>query len=244
MAADPYFEEMIWVTKKLGLHHLMRIRHDNDEKIIMKFFTIVSYDSYNSKTLHWMTGDKKYTSTWGRFATIMGYSYKSGHKMYSVGQELDKSQLAPLYNAQGVVGLTKDLLPLYDVIMRAFRSSICPCAGNADAIRGVLVNLLAYSYTVFHCGEDCSHDHEIDVMSFIYEELHYAIMNRKCPPYAPYIMMLICDTVKDQGNLLANAKVHMLGNLVHKDAHTAPADNVGFGAPADQPQVYTSASTR
>ena len=137
-----------------------------------------------------MTGDNSYEATFGTFATLLGYPYKgrrfaAGHRLHSVGIEPDKVKLAPLYNAEGVCGLTKNLLSLYDIILRVFRSSISPSGGNADAIRRGLVNLLAYSYEVFHCGEDCSHDHKVDVTSYIFEELFIVVMNRKCPHMLP-----------------------------------------------------------
>ena len=63
-----------------------------------------------------------------------------------------------------------------------------------------------HAHSVFLAGEDSSEDFKIDLMDYIFEELFSAVMNRKCPPYARYLMKLIYETVKDQGNLLENAE--------------------------------------
>jgi hypothetical protein len=51
-----------------------------------------------------------------------------------------------------------------------FRASISPQAGNIDAIRGSLVNLLAYSHEVYCQGETAYVD-PLDVMVYIYKEM-------------------------------------------------------------------------
>ena len=66
-------------------------------------------------------------------------------------------------------------------------------------------------------------------------------MNHKCPPYAPYLMKLICETVKDQGDLLETSEAHTLGTIVKKAAHL---EGVSFAAHAARPHVRTSASSR
>jgi hypothetical protein len=51
-----------------------------------------------------------------------------------------------------------------------FRASIAPQAGNFDAIRGALVNLLAYSHEVY-CKRETAHVEPLDVMDFIHKEM-------------------------------------------------------------------------
>jgi hypothetical protein len=137
--------------------------------------------------------------------------------------EPDKNKLAPLYKDGGAPGLTKDLLPLYDMLLHSFRF-------NNDVIRGGLVNLFFNSYEVFHNGVEEARSQEINVMDFIYEELHYAMMERKCPPYAPYIMKLLIHEVTDQRDLTEFFDIHNYGNLPIKMDHVFPEEQAGFGA--------------
>jgi hypothetical protein len=68
-----------------------------------------------------------------------------------------------------------------------------PSGGNNDAILGGLVHLLHHAYLVYEEGE-FREDKEIDVMMhFIFSEMHLAMIDKKIPPYAPYIMKLILD---------------------------------------------------
>jgi hypothetical protein len=103
--------------------------------------------------------------------------------MHDHGVECDKDKLGPLYKHGGVPRYAKNLLPLYDVLLCSFRCNISPCAGNNDALHGGLVNLLAHSFEVFHNGEMCEENQEIDVMDFNFEALYYVVMERKSPPY-------------------------------------------------------------
>ena len=76
--------------------------------------------------LFWMTGDQRREATFERFAAVLGYpyrgkDYKSGHRLHIDGIEPDKSLLKPLYNTDGIPGKSKNLLPLYDILLRVFR---------------------------------------------------------------------------------------------------------------------------
>ena len=103
-----------------------------------------------------MTRDKPYEAEFDRFAKVLGYPFRgkefaSGTRIHSQGIEADKKLLKPLKPLTivgGTPGLTKDLLPLYDILLRVFRSSISPCGGNTDAVRGALVNLLVHAHKV------------------------------------------------------------------------------------------------
>jgi hypothetical protein len=60
-----------------------------------------------------------------------------------------------------------------------------------DAIRGGLVNLLAYSHEVFASGEEAEVE-PIDVMDFIYKEMYDTVITKKKTlVYAPYVMLLL-----------------------------------------------------
>ena len=128
-----------------------------------------------------MTGNQKYEATFREFAKVLGYPYKgkrahAGKRLHSIGVEPDKSKLIPLCIANGVPGQANHLLPLYNILLCVFCSNISPNEGNADVVRGGLVNLLAYAHEVFECGEHCDKDHKIDVMDLIFEELHLAVV--------------------------------------------------------------------
>jgi hypothetical protein len=73
-----------------------------------------------------------------------------------------------------------------------FRANISPSSGKNDSIRGGLVHLLPHACIIFEGGEDCE-GKELDVMHFIFSEMHLAMIDKKIPPYAPYIMKLILD---------------------------------------------------
>src|SRR4051812_10412268 len=131
------------------------------------------------------------------------------------------------------------LRPLYDILLRVFQSSISPCGGNTDAIRGALVNLLVHAHNVAQCDEVYEHDHRIDVMHYIHEELYGDIMNRKCPPYAPFIMKVIYDFLQDQGDLLPKDNAPTTGKIIKKVAHSTPTDG-----PSRQPPAHASANSK
>ena len=81
--------------------------------------------------------------------------------------------------------------------MLYFRDTIAPSGGNNDAIRASLVELLYFAHEMAHderVGQHCN----IDVMDFIYREMYEAMVSRTSIPYAPYIMMLIKGTLRDQ----------------------------------------------
>ncbi|KAM0827102.1 hypothetical protein ACQ4PT_068424 [Festuca glaucescens] len=210
MEQKAYFNEKLWVAEKLRLHPLMELRQDYNIQLVHQFFATVYFGDSNDGYIYWITGNKPYKSTFRRFAAILGYPFKGltladvGERMHTKGVEPDKNKLAPLYMAHGAPGLAKDLLPLYDILLRALHCNISPSGGNNNAIRGGLVNFLYHSYEVFHNDEHCQRSQEIDVMDYIYEELHYAVMERKIPPYAPYIMkLLVAEAQTTDGELRA-----------------------------------------
>src|SRR4051794_39091324 len=106
----------------------------------------------------------------------MGYPYfgkdnSAGIRIHNNESEADKKLLTPLTVTGDTPGLVRDFLPLYDILLRVFRSNISPCGGNADAIHGGLVNFLVYAHKVAKCDEVCERDHRIHEMHYIHEEL-------------------------------------------------------------------------
>ncbi|KAK1643665.1 hypothetical protein QYE76_061470 [Lolium multiflorum] len=106
----------------------------------------------------------------------------------------DKIVLYELYDETGAVGSTKGLLPIYGQLLRFFRATISPSGGNNDGIRGALVDLMHLSYQCAQDGDEES-DFTLDVMDFIFHEIHDAMVSRTTMPYAPYIQLLINNTV-------------------------------------------------
>jgi hypothetical protein len=91
-----------------------------------------------------------------------------------------------------------------------FRESISPAGGNQDAIRLALVELMYLSHRCY-MSEDPNEDFSLDVMHYIFSEMHDAMISKRTPPYAPYIMLLILEKVK----VMDFSK----GNLEHKIKH-------------------------
>lgn len=142
--------------------------------------------------------------------------------MHSAALGVNKNKLAPLYGSEGVVGGSKGLKPLHNLMLRIFRQTISPSAGNDDAIRCSLVNLLYHTHKTYMAGPDADVD-PIDLMDYIFEEMYHAILYKKAPPYAPLVMRLI--NTQQHGSLLAmppNLTEHTLVSLQQKGAMRAP----------------------
>jgi hypothetical protein len=127
---------------------------------------------------------------------FQGYSVPVGHRVHLHGVQPDKNRLAPLYSSKGKIGTIKGLLPLYNIFFRMFRENISPSGGNRDAIRAALVELMYLSHHCFVCTHP-NEDFKLDVMHYIFNEMHDAMVSKRTPPYAPYIMLLINQKVKD-----------------------------------------------
>lgn len=67
-----YFNEMLWVTEKLGLHPLMELRQNYNVQLIQQFFATVYFGNSNDDDIYWMTGNGRYNSTFRRFAVVLG----------------------------------------------------------------------------------------------------------------------------------------------------------------------------
>ena len=171
----------------------------------------------------WMTGPLKVSAHFSEFGEALGYVFKGvnisvGRRMHVEGVAYDKKLLAPLAAKDGAIATTKGLKPNYNILIRMFRWSIAPQAGNTDAIRGALVNLLHHCHTTYLAGPDCQ-GVEIDVMDYIRCEINIAIYERKNPIYAPYVMKLILKKIPklDQSRF----KKHTYGYLQVLGHHLA-----------------------
>jgi hypothetical protein len=127
---------------------------------------------------------------------FQGFSVPVGHRVHQHGAHPDKNRLAPLYSSSGKIRTIVGLLPLYNILLRMFQESISPAGGNRDAIRSALVELMYLSHRCY-MSEDPNEDFQLDVMHYIFNEMHDAMISKRTPPYAPYIMLLILEKVKD-----------------------------------------------
>jgi hypothetical protein len=135
--------------------------------------------------------------------------------MHVDGEYYEKKKLAPLYTGDDkkiVIGGNLGLSQWSNIFFRIFRASIAPQAGNFDAIRGALVNLLAYSHEVY-CKGETAHVEPLDVMDFIHKEINDCIVNKKIPLYAPFVMKLIRAQELNHPLLKANLVDHKVVKL-------------------------------
>ncbi|KAK1627926.1 hypothetical protein QYE76_002241 [Lolium multiflorum] len=225
-----YFEDAIWVTERMGLQDLMKIQCNYSPDLIKQFFATLAFKKDAEHTMEWMTGSTHCQATLHRFASILGVPMGGSHRLHGP-QKTDKMVLFDLYDSSGVVGSTKGLLPIYSQLLRFFRATIAPSGGNNDAIRGALVDLM---HLGFKCARDCNEDLDftLDIMDFIFNEIHDAMVSRTTMPYAPYIQLLINNTANLTEDLSRFPKEN---HNVKKDykkkpvPHTTPAPDSFMG---------------
>ena len=76
-------------------------------------------------------------------------------------------------------------------MLRIYRSVLNPKVGNFDQVHGFLVDMMVLTHLKRGKGL------QLDVMDFIWHEMHYVVVMRKTPPFAPYVMKLLCKKWKD-----------------------------------------------
>ena len=75
-----------------------------------------------------------------------------------------------------------------------------------------------HAHQTYLAGPDCE-SKEIDVMDFIHSEIYHAILEKKTPVYAPYIMKLILIKVKGLNTRgFTKHRPKKLQILTHEDA--------------------------
>ncbi|KAK1629192.1 hypothetical protein QYE76_003507 [Lolium multiflorum] len=201
LAVNNHFEDAIWVAGRMGLKDIMKIQCDYSPELVKQFFATLAIKKDEDRTMEWMTGSTHCSATLRRFAGILGLSAEGGRRLHGP-QRADKSVMFDLYTSAGKVGSSKGLLPIYGQLLRFFRATISPSGGNNDAIRGTLVDLMHLS---FRCARDVNEErnYTIDVMDFIFHEIHDAMVSRTTIPYAPYIQLLINNSVALDGEDLS-----------------------------------------
>jgi hypothetical protein len=94
--------------------------------------------------------------------------------------------LKPLYIAgRGVCGKIEHLDRVYDIVLHVYCETISAKTGNFDEIHGFNVDLM------FHIHENRGKGQKLNVMDFVRNEMHQAMVERRVPPYGPYIQKLI-----------------------------------------------------
>ncbi|KAK1682994.1 hypothetical protein QYE76_043842 [Lolium multiflorum] len=197
LSENNHFEDAIWVTGRMGLQDLMKIRCDYSPELVKQFFATLAIQKDEDRTMEWMTGSTHCSATLRRFAGILGVPAGGGRRLHGP-HKTDKNVLFDLYTSAGKVGSSKGLLPIYSQLLRFFRATISPSGCNNDALRGTLVDLMHLS---FRCARDTNgeRNYTIDVMDFIFNEIHDAMVSRTTIPYAPYIQLLINNSVAGDG---------------------------------------------
>ncbi|KAK1662989.1 hypothetical protein QYE76_051148 [Lolium multiflorum] len=193
LAINDHFEDAIWVAGKMGLLEIMKIQCDFSPDLVKQFFATLAIRKDEERTMEWMTGSTHCIATLRQFAGFLGVPVDGGRRLHGP-QQTDKNALVHLYTSAGKIGQAKGLLPIYSQLLRFFRATICPSGGNNDALRGALVDLMHLSYK---CARDVNEerDYTLDVMDFIFHEIHDAMVSRTTIPYAPYIQLLINNSV-------------------------------------------------
>jgi hypothetical protein len=243
LSKDEYFADALWVTEKLGLHKLMVFKQDYNPSLIQQFYAMLEFDSRDEVGFTWMLGDVRKSSTIARFGQLLGYRFDGIHRprgarLHLGTTEYNKRKIQCLYGPGGKAGETANLLPLYDILLRMFRANIAPSGGNNDSIRGGLVHLLHHARLVFEAGRECE-GMELDVMYFIFSEMKIAMLDKKIPPYAPYIMRLIIergiegDFEIEEDFLGEDLEVHKPNKLYKKTSHLLPSTSSAFPSSSD-----------
>ena len=202
MNANPaYFGEAKAICEEFGLLPLMEFNHAFDEDLVAQFFATVKLieSEDGARSLTWMTHDRVLTATWAEFAAGIGYSDlpSDASGMFRVHLRdrpmvKDKMVDADLYIAgRALAGSAYDLLPTYDIMLHIYWSVLNPKVGNFDQVHGFLVNMMVLT------AQKRGKEQQLDVMDYIWHEMHNVVVMRKTPPFAPYVMKLLCKKWKD-----------------------------------------------
>jgi hypothetical protein len=221
----------------------MVFKQDYNPRLIQQFYATLEFDTRDEVGFTWMSGEVRKSLNIDRFGQLLGYRFDGirrprGARLHLDTTEYNKRKIQCLYGPGGKAGETANLLPLYDILLRMFRANIAPSGGNNDSIRGGLVHLLHHARLVFEAGRDCE-GMELDVMYFIFSEMNIAMLDKKIPPYAPFIMRLIIDKgiegefEIEEDFLDDELEVHKLNKLYKKTAHLLPSTSSAFPSSSD-----------
>jgi len=81
------------------------------------------------------------------------------------------------------------LNPFLDVMHRIFRNTLLPRVGDKDKVHAYLMDMMLL------CEEARLHVAQpLDISHIMWNELRFAVYNRKVPIYGPYLHLLISKT--------------------------------------------------
>jgi hypothetical protein len=188
-----YFGEAKEICEEFGLHSLMQFNHDIHKDIISQFYAMVHLNKTNEREFIWMTKDKLMKATWAPFGDCLGYLVVDDptsaglFHVHIIEHPTAKKHLAHLYiPGWDVPGDTKNLLRVYDIMQWIYREVLNPKVGNHDQLHGFMVILMLLTHS--NRGSSL----KPDVMDFIWNEIQWGLCHKKRPPYAPYLVHLIC----------------------------------------------------
>ncbi|KAK1618092.1 hypothetical protein QYE76_023609 [Lolium multiflorum] len=230
LAVNNHFEDAIWVTGRMGLQDLMKIQCDYSLELVKQFYATLAFRKDDERTMEWISGSTHCVANLRRFASILGIPEEGGLRLHGP-QKIDKNVLYNLYDSSGAVGSTKELLPIYGQVLRFLRATIAPSGENNDALRGALVDLMHLSYKCARDGNE-DEDFSLDVMDYIFNEIHDCMVSRTTIPYAPYIQLLINNSVSMNEDLSRFPLVKHTVKKAYKlkpAPHDAPAPDSFMG---------------
>ena len=122
------------------------------------------------------------------------------------------------------------MLPLYDQLFTILLSTLSPSGGNNDNIVAPFGNLLCLAKEIAKRDEEeeVEEKFEVDVMDYISHEMHDSMVSHLTIPYAPFIMLLIQNTLTDHDFSKYHMQTHTYKKVykkkkfvVTKPSHTA-----------------------
>ncbi|KAK1678572.1 hypothetical protein QYE76_039420 [Lolium multiflorum] len=202
LTANNHFEDAIWVVGRMGLKDIMKIQCDYSPDLVKQFFATLAIKNDEERTMEWMSGSTHCSATLRRFAGILGVPIDEGRRLHGP-QQTDKNALANLYTSAGRIGYTKGLLLIYSQLLRY------KCARDGDEVR----------------------DYTLDIMDFIFHEIRDAMVSRTTIPYAPYIQLLINNSVTVSEDLSGYplVKHHVKKAYKLKPVSSVPAPDTFMG---------------
>ncbi|KAE8792077.1 dna replication licensing factor mcm4 [Hordeum vulgare] len=131
----------------------MTIKCDFDIQLVHMFYATIHYGTDQARTLSFMCRGEFFSVPRRAFYNALGYddtglSGIGGIRPHGRTYAMEKEMLTPLYiQGRGIIGDSKDMPPLYDIMHRAFCNVLLPKVGNQDEIHGYLVDLLVAMHT-------------------------------------------------------------------------------------------------
>ena len=105
------FVEVVEVTGKMGLHHLMGLQCHYNVTLLKQFYATLVIKGDDARTLKWMSGNVYCEANFYEFAKLLGYRFEGSSTPCGIRlhgpERTDKNRLIELYGRDGVVGDTR-----------------------------------------------------------------------------------------------------------------------------------------